>query len=161
MIIEMAIAAAAWIAPLPAVEQAQQARIVNVSAARQARDLPPEWEDFTLCISARESGYGRHADTSKSYKAANPASSAQGRYQFLDSSWREGGAWNVWKRLIKHGYTKATAAKVRERLMDTPIRYWKPVYQDILYAEVILSSQGKGWRHWYLAGSPCNSKVPT
>jgi hypothetical protein len=160
MIIEMAIAAAAWMAPLPAVEQAQQVRIVNVSAARKARDLPAEWQDFTLCISARESGYGKHHDTSKSYRAKNPASTASGRYQFLDSSWRKGGAWNVWKRLIKHGYTKATAAKVRERLMETPIRYWKPVYQDILYAEVILSNDGKGWKHWYLAGSPCNSKVP-
>lgn len=78
----------------------------------------------------------------------------------MDASWRNGGAWNVWKRLIRYGYSKEIALKVRERLMGTPIRYWKPVYQDVLYAEVILSGDGKGWKHWYLAGSPCNSMVP-
>jgi hypothetical protein len=158
--IDLLLASTLYVAPLPAMDRAQQVRIVNVSAARQARELPREWEAFTLCISKRESGYGRTADTSKSYRAKNPASTASGRYQFLDSSWRRGGAWNVYKRLIRHGYTKETAAKVRNRLMATPIRQWKPVYQDILYAEVILSSEGNGWRHWHLAGSPCNSKVP-
>lgn len=159
--IDLILATALVISPMPAQDAASAVRIVNVSAARNAREIPAEWQDFTLCISARESGYGRTDDTSASYQAKNPVSSASGRYQFLDSSWREGGAWNVWKRLIRHGYTKATAAKVRERLMDTPIRYWKPVYQDVLFAEVILSNEGKGWRHWYQAGSPCNRLVPS
>lgn len=145
---------------MPMQDSASAVRMVNVQAARVARQVPPEWIDFTLCISARESGYGRHPDERKSYRAKNPSSSASGRYQFMDASWRHGGAWNVWKRLIRHGYSKEIASKVRERLMGTPIRYWKPVYQDVLYAEVILSGDGKGWKHWYLAGSPCNSMVP-
>lgn len=160
--IDALVASAILIAPLPAMEQAQQARIVNVSAARNARALPPEWEAFTLCISERESGYGNHPDVRKSYRADNPSpsSTAQGRYQFLDSKWRHGGAWNVYKRLVRHGYVKETAARVRDRLMATPIRLWKPVYQDVLYAEVITSGEGRGWRHWWLAGSRCNRLAP-
>jgi hypothetical protein len=152
------IAAAIFIAPVP--DQAQAIRSANITAARQARQIPPEWEPFTLCISERESGYGND-HPSKSYLAKNPASSASGRYQFLDGSWRKGGAWNVWKRLIRYGYDRDTATYVRQRLMATPIRYWRPVYQDVLYAEVLLSGEGKGWRHWHLAGSPCNRLTPT
>lgn len=157
---DMLIAAALAINPMPMQDAAAAVRIVNVSAARQAREIPSRWQAFTLCISKRESGFGNTPDTSKAYRAANPESSAQGRYQFLDSSWREGGAWNVWKRLIRHGYDRDTANRVRDRLMVTPIRLWKPVYQDIAYAEALLSGGGKGWRHWHHPGSPCNSLVP-
>ncbi len=155
--IDALIATVIFIGPVP--EQAQPARLANIAAARQAREIPQEWEAFTLCISNRESGYGND-HPSKSYRAKNPASSASGRYQFLDASWREGGAWNVWKRLMRTGYDRAKATYVRKKLQATPIREWKPVWQDILYAEVLLSGEGKGWRHWHLAGSPCNGKVP-
>jgi hypothetical protein len=148
------------ISPAPA-QPASAVQIVNISAAQQARTIPAPWRPFTECISERESGYGRTSDTRAAYKAANPTSSAQGRYQFLDASgWRHGGAWNVWKRLIRHGYDKATASRVRNRLMSTPIKEWKPVYQDIAYAETLLSGNGKGWRHWHLAGSRCNNLIP-
>lgn len=159
--IDLILASVIHMTPIPMQDPAIAAHIANVQAARQARDIPDKWQPFALCISARESGFGRHPDTRKSYQAANPASSAQGRYQFLDSSWRKGGAWNVWKRLRAHGYDKQTAAKVRNRLMLTPIKAWKPVYQDILFAYVITSTEGKGWRHWHLAGSPCNRLVPS
>jgi hypothetical protein len=157
--IDLILASALYISPLPMQDASSAVRVVNISAARQARQIPKEWEAFTLCISERESGYGND-HPSKSYRAKNPASSASGRYQFLDTSWRQGGAWNVWKRLIRNGYDRATAKYVRMKLMATPMREWRPVYQDILYAEVILSGEGKGWRHWYLAESECNSKVP-
>lgn len=142
--------------------QVQSARAQNIAAARSARKIPPQWEAFTLCISERESGYGNDPDTSKSYRADNPSpsSSAQGRYQFLDSKWRSGGAWNVWKRLVRSGFDEAKATFVRKKLQATPIKDWKPVWQDVLYAEVLLSGEGMGWRHWHLAGSPCNRLVP-
>ena len=146
--IDFALAAVLYIAPA---EQPTAVRIQNISAARAARDIPNEWEDFQECVAARESS-GR-------YNAQNPVSSAQGKYQFLDNKWRHGGAWNVWKRLIRYGYDKDTAKRVRERLMDTPIKKWRPVYQDILFAEALLSGQGFGWKHWYHPGSKCNQMV--
>jgi len=157
---DVLLAAALIVSPMPQQDAATVLRTRNIAAARSAREVPEAWQRFTLCISERESGYGNDEDVSKSYRAKNPTSSASGRYQFMDGSWRHGGAWNVWKRLIRHGYSRATAAYVRERLMATPIRYWKPVYQDVLYAEVITSNEGKGWRHWFLAGSSCNRLVP-
>lgn len=156
---DILLAAALTINPMPPQDAQSTARIANIVAARTARNIPAEWEPFTRCISERESGYGND-DPMKSYRAKNPASSASGRYQFLDSSWRHGGAWNVWKRLIRNGFDDGKAAFVRKKLQATPIREWKPVWQDVLYAEVLLSEEGKGWRHWHLAGSPCNRLVP-
>jgi hypothetical protein len=124
----------------------------NVVAARAARQVPAEWVDFTECVSQRESG--------DRYEARNPTSSAQGRYQFLDRSWRYGGSWNVFKRLVAHGYDRRTARFVRLRLASTEIARWRPVYQDVLYAQVLTSGEGQGWRHWFLAGSRCNGLVP-
>ena len=152
---------AAVIAASPTVPASLAQPSPNIQAAYEARTIPAPWHAFTECISARESGWGRTPDPMKSYRAANPSSSAQGRYQFLDrSGWREGGSWNVFKRLIRHGYDRDTAKRVRARLAATPIRDWKPVYQDIAYAEALLSGDGYGWRHWHLAGSPCNRLVP-
>jgi len=126
-------------------------RSSNIAAARAARDIPEHLEDFQACVAQRESS-GR-------WNAQNPVSSAQGKYQFLDSQWRQGGAWNVWKRLVRHGYDRSTAKIVRQKLMATPIKRWKPVFQDILFAEVLTSGEGMGWRHWYLAGSKCNRLI--
>lgn len=135
----------------------QQPEIVharNVVAARTAADIPRKWKDFQHCVSARESGH--------SYRAQNRnGSSAQGKYQFLDNKWRHGGGWNVYKSLVKHGYDKPTAKRLLARLHALPIKRWKPIYQEILFSYVITSKEGMGWRHWYLAGSPCNGKVPT
>lgn len=160
MLDSMLLATTLAFSALPMQDTTSTVRIVNILAARQARHVPDRWVPFTLCISERESGYGRTADLRKPYLSKNPASSASGRYQFLDTSWRKGGAWNVWKRLIRHGFDRASARRVRVALMETPIRYWRPVWQDVLYAEVLLSGEGKGWRHWHLSGSPCNRLVP-
>lgn len=160
MIDSIILTGALLLRPMPMQDQASVIRAANIVAARQAREVPAEWREFTLCISKRESGYGRHPDKSKAYKARNPKSSASGRYQFLDTSWRDGASWNVFKRLVSFGYDRATAKWVRQRLAETPISQWRPVYQDIAYAETLLSGEGQGWRHWHLAGSPCNRLVP-
>lgn len=146
--IDLAIAAIIYIHPP---QQMPAVKVQNIAAAREARELPAEWQDFQACVAQRESS-GR-------WNAQNPTSSAQGRYQFLDRQWRKGGAWNVWKRLIRHGYDRSTAKIVRQKLMVTPIKRWKPVYQDILFAETLLSGQGQGWRHWFHPGSKCNTMV--
>lgn len=148
MIDAIVIAAAIWIGP----HQQQAMHVSNRAAAASAARLPVEWEAFEECVSARESS-GR-------WDAQNPTSSAQGRFQFLDSQWRHGGGWNVYKALIRHGYDKPTAKRVLARLHDTPIKRWRPIYQKILFTSVLTSGQGQGWRHWYLAGSRCNNLVP-
>ena len=140
--IPIIISAALLITPAQAVE----AR--TVAAVSQAAVIPAEWQEFQECVADRES--------SGSYTAQNPTSSAQGKYQFLDNNWREGGAWNVYKRLIKHGATRKEANRIRLVLREAPIKTWRPKYQEILFAEVLLSGEGKGWAHWYLAGSRCN-----
>jgi hypothetical protein len=146
--IDTLIAAAIWIGPT---QQPDAIQSINRTAARAARDIPTAWEPFQACVIKRESG-GR-------VNAQNPKSSAQGLYQFLDNKWRHGGGWNVKKRLIRFGYDKATATFVLRKLHATPIKKWRPVYQDILFAEVIENSR-IGWKHWYLAGSRCNGLVP-
>jgi hypothetical protein len=123
----------------------------NVIAARSAAEIPKNWEAFQDCVSARESG--------NSYRAQNRSSSAQGKYQFLDNHWRHGGGWNVYKSLVKNGYDKATAKRLLKRLHALPIKRWKPIYQEILFASVLTSGEGMGWRHWFLAGSKCNRLV--
>lgn len=130
-------------------QQPEQVRTINRQAARSAAHIPREWEPFRQCVAERESGH--------SYRAQNPVSSAQGKYQFLDNNWRHGGGWNVYKALTKHGYDRPTAKRVLHRLHATPIKKWRPIYQEILFAYVLTSREGKGWRHWYLAGSRCNT----
>lgn len=133
-------------------ELPQQLPTAKAEKIEQAAQLPEVWRGFAACVSERESG--------GSYRAKNPTSSAQGRYQFLDNSWRRGGAWNVWKQLIAHGISRADARQIRAKLMAKEIAKWEPVLQDVLFAQVLTSGEGHGWRHWYLAGSRCNSLVP-
>lgn len=149
MIIELGLSAFIAIIPTTA---SSTIHVQNVAAARAAASLPSEWQPFRDCVAARESS-GR-------YDAQNPVSSAQGKFQFLDSQWRHGGGWNVWKRLLANGYDRNTAKRLLSRLHATPIKQWRPVYQDILFASVVTSRQGMGWRHWHLAGSRCNTLVP-
>ena len=136
------------IALLIPAHQPEQVQTINRQAARAASHIPAEWEPFRQCVAKRESGHR--------YNARNPISSAQGKYQFLDNSWRNGGGWNVYKALRLHGYHKTTAKRLLHRLHSTPIYRWKPIYQEILFAYVLTSREGMGWKHWYLAGSRCN-----
>lgn len=126
----------------------QPEMIQTRQAITAAADTPAGWEPFQRCVAERES----HGN----YQAQNPTSTAQGKYQFLDASWREGGAWNVWKSLIAHGASKREANRIRKVLSHAPIKTWRPYYQEILFNYVVTSNEGSGWRHWYLNGSPCN-----
>lgn len=125
----------------------------TITAIAAAADLPAEWEPFQRCVAERES----HSN----YRSSNRSSSAQGKYQFLDNSWRQGGAWNVWKSLIAHGASKREANRIRRVLMQAPIKTWRGHYQEILFVSVVTSRDGMGWRHWFLAGSPCNRLART
>lgn len=123
------------------------ARSVHAATVRQAADIPAQWEPFAACVSDRESG--------GSYTARNPTSSAQGRWQFLDNSWRRGLGYMVAARLKAHGMPAPAARQVREYLHDTPIAAWPGPYQDVGFIAVILSG---GKHHWN--GPRCNGLAP-
>ena len=92
---------------------------------------------FTHCVAQRES----HSNP----KARNPKSSAQGKYQFLDRSWREGLAHMVRDRLIQFGMPKSQAVKIKVTLVKKEIAKWPEAMQDIGHAEVL---ERGGWFHW-------------
>ena len=123
---------------------ASPARIV-ATAAR----IPTVWEPFRACVVNRES----NGDP----QAVNRASSAQGKYQFLDASWRHGAGWNVYHRLRANGMPRSHARLILARLHAMPIKAWSEPYQDVAFASVILIP--RGWRHW-AGGHGCNTLVP-
>ena len=111
--------------------------------------IPRVWEPFRACVVARESNGDPQAE--------NRASSAQGKYQFLDRQWRRGASWNIYHRLRAHGMPRSQAHLILARLHAMPIKDWAEPYQDVAFASVILIP--RGWRHW--AGSHgCNNLVP-
>ena len=122
-------------------------RSAHASVIGEAADIPAAWETFAACVSDRESG--------GSYTARNPTSSASGRWQFLDRSWRHGLAYMVAARLKAHGMAHADAREVREYLHDTPIAAWPGPYQDTGFIAVLLSG---GQHHWN--GPGCNGLAP-
>lgn len=126
----------------------------SVSAVREASEFG-KWRGFAACVLARESG--ATVDRRQSgVGAANPSSSARGRWQML-RPWQDGGAWNVQKRLVRYGVPKAQAREVRVYLQRTPINRWAGIWQDVAALEAL---DNGGWRAWYLAGSRCNALVP-
>ena len=138
------------------IPEAALAVALYLSPIHKASLIPPAWQDFAECVSARESHHN--------YRAKNRSSSASGRWQFLDGgggpgTWRQGLAWMVWQRLVDHGMAKAKAKRIRLHLQATPIAKWRPAFQDAGFVAVVTASPN-GWRHWSLAGSPCNRKAP-
>lgn len=128
------------------------AAVLHLSApqkvAAEAAVIPHSISAFASCVSKRESHHN--------YRARNPHSSAQGRWQLLDRAWRSSAAWMVRDRLIKFGMPKPEANRVRNMLTRTPIAKWRPVYQDAAFVAIVTAKRD-GWRHWYLNGSRCNA----
>ena len=118
----------------------------SVSAIREATRIPSRWQRFHDCVVKRESG-GNPA-------ARNPNSSAQGLFQFLDRSWRDGLAYMVAKRLRDNGASKAQAKAVRVWLQGREIATWPAQYQTVGWVEVVTRG---GSYHWRLAGSACEA----
>ena len=119
-------------------------RSAYASSIRRAAVIPPRLRPWANCVSDRES--------SGSYTARNPSSSASGRWQFLDSQWRRGLSFMVADRLRDHGVPRPTARVVRVHLAATPIHRWPAPYQDAGFVEVV---ERGGAHHWALAGSKC------
>ena len=118
----------------------------SVSAVRNASRVPARWQRFHDCVVDRESG--------GSPTARNPRSSAQGLYQFLDRSWRDGLSHMVAGRLRDNGASRAQAKAVRSWLAGREIATWPAVYQTVGFVEVVTRG---GSFHWRLAGSKCEA----
>lgn len=108
----------------------------------------PANEDFRRCVMERES----HFD----YYASNPVSTAEGAYQFLDGgggkgTWRNGLVWMMLEESKRTG--DGLQSEIRG-LLNLRIDQWNRYYQDRSFWTAFRF--GKGAKHWYLAGSPCN-----
>ena len=118
-----------------------------------AAAIPQRWRAFSACVSERESN--------GNYRARNRSSSAQGRWQFLDTPWRVNGGieWIVLRQMKRHGATWAERRKAYMRLSTTRIQMWPAWAQDAAFVGVV-TERPTGWRHWSLPGSRCDRLVP-
>jgi hypothetical protein len=119
-------------------------RSAYAGAIRRSAVIPQRLRPWASCVSERESG--------GSYSARNPASSAQGRWQLLDTAWRVNGGIEhiVARRLAAHGVPRPTVRAIRQHLDATPIYRWPAPYQDAAFVQIV---QEGGARHW--AGPGC------
>lgn len=115
-------------------------------AVTKAAKVPSRWASFARCVSHRES--------KGSYTVRNPRSSAEGRWQFLDTQWRVNGGlhYMVAKRLRSFGMPAHVARDVRDYLKRTHIYRWPGPYQDAAFVAVVTAG---GARHW--TGHTCNT----
>lgn len=134
----------------------QPSRSVHATVVDRARRIPAHIRPWAECVILRETG-GKLDNPRSRADARNPVSSAQGRWQFLDRSWRQNGGihYIVTKRLRQFGLPSTAASDVRQFLRDTPIASWPGEYQDIAFVQVVLSG---GWHHW--TGAQCNRLAP-
>lgn len=143
------------------IPEAALAVALHLSPIHKAAVIPQAWRPFAACVLKRESG-GTLNNPKSGLRARNQSgSSGSGRWQFLDTAWRVRGGlhWMVWQRLVDHGMPRPKAKRIRERLAATPIYLWRSEFQDAGFVAVVTASPN-GWRHWSLAGSPCNRKAP-
>lgn len=117
-------------------------RGIHADVVKEAAQIPKKHRSWAMCVSKRESHHN--------YRARNPRSSAAGRWQFLDTAWRQGLSHMVRDRLVEHGMPKQQAKKVRAYLADRNIAKWPGPYQDIGFNEVVARG---GKHHW--AGPGC------
>ena len=124
----------------------------TAAIAHRASEIPTAWQPFAACVSKRESNHN--------YRARNPISSAQGRWQFLDRAWRVNGGieWIVLRQLKKHGATWEARKKVYRQLTTTRIQMWPGWAQDAAFVAVV-TERPTGWRHWR-NGDRCDRLVP-
>lgn len=121
-------------------------RIAGV--VQRAAAIPPSIRPWAACVLKRESG-GSLDRIQSGVGARNSASSASGRWQFLDNSWRRGLSFMVRDRLVQFGMPKAQAREVRQYLGARHISTWHGYWQDIGFLEVV----ERGGRHHWNGGS--------
>jgi hypothetical protein len=123
-------------------------RGVHARVVVEAATFPRSIRRWAGCVLDRESGGTLDRRTS-GQGARNPVSSASGRWQFLDNSWRRGLSFMVRDRLVEHGMPRARAREVRLWLERRHISEWPGILQDIGFLEVV----ERGGRHHWNGGS--------
>lgn len=118
----------------------------------EAAEIPKEHRAFSKCVLDRESG-GNLKNANSGEGARNPRSSASGRWQFLDSQWREGLSHMVADRLKDYGMPGSHAKAVRVHLEGKPIHKWDGLWQDVGHNAVMAAGGRKHWR-----GDGCGGK---
>ena len=118
------------------------------SVVRDAATIPRSLRPWAACVLDRESG-GTLDRRSSGQGARNPSSSAAGRWQFLDNSWRRGLSFMVRDRLVEFGMPRSRAREVRLWLERRNISEWPGWYQDIGFLAVV----ERGGRHHWNGGS--------
>ena len=126
-------------------------RGAHASAVRKAATVPRSIRGWASCVLDRESG-GDLERTQSGAGARNPVSSASGRWQFLDTSWRRGLSFMVRDRLVQFGMPKAQAREARIWLGNHHISDWPGVLQDVGFNEVV---ERGGRFHWNGGSHSC------
>ena len=111
-------------------------RGVHRSVVIDAATFPVSMRGCASRILARDSG-GTLDDRTSGMGARNPTSSASGRWQFLDNSWRRPLSFHVRDRLIEFGMPKQDAKAVRAWLEDNHISTWPGLVQDVAFIETV------------------------
>jgi hypothetical protein len=114
----------------------------------RAATVPHNLVPFASCVLRRESG-GILERVQSGVGARNGASSAQGRWQFINNDWQHSLPWMVKDRLIRFGMSKAQAREVRTYLDSRQIATWHGYWQDIGFIEVM----ARGGKHHWSGGS--------
>ena len=120
---------------------------------RRASQIPAWMRSWAGCVLARESG-GTLDRPWSGAGARNPSpnSSAQGRWQLLDTAWRVNGGIHfiVARRLAAFGMPAPQVRAIRDYVRRTPIHRWPAPLQDIAFVQIVTEG---GARHW--AGPGC------
>lgn len=123
----------------------------TVTVVQKAAEIPKSLRPWAACVIERESG-GDIDRIQSGVGARNPSSSAQGRFQFLDNSWRRGLSFMVRDRLVRFGMPKDQAREVRVYLGSRPIYTWHGYWQQIGFLEVVHRG---GKYHWNGGSHSC------